>query len=403
MNRSKVPDKKLTEQMRAYALKNALAYKGKTKEGAIISGLFHEGKTKEEINEYHSLMKEIIEKINSMSFKQQEKEFKKIKKFTDKRKEREGLPEIPDAQDGVIMRFSPSASGPMHIGHALIFCLNSLYVKKYGGTFYLRIEDTNPENIYAPAYKLLEEEGKWLSEGQSKIIIQSERMKIYYKYARELIENEFAYICTCEGETFREFAKKKANCPCRTLSKKEHILRWRKMLNKEGYQPGEAILRFKSDMKDKNPAKRDFPLARINLHKHPKVGNKYRVWPLMNLAVTIDDIELKISHIIRGKDHRDNAERQKLIYKSLNKKFPWTAFIGRVNFKGMKLSTTEFRKGIESGTYSGWDDPKLPTIISLKKKGYSPEDFYKLAELIGLSEVDKVIDQETYLKILGKK
>ena len=262
---------------------------------------------------------------------------------------------------------------------------------------------SNPENVYSPAYELLKEEGEWLSEGQLKIIIQSERMKLYYKYAKELIEKGNAYVCTCEGETFRDFAKKKTNCPCRTLEKKEQILRWEKMLNKKGYEPGEAVLRFKSDMKDKNPAKRDFPLARINLHEHPRVGNKYRVWPLMNLAVTVDDIELKISHVIRGKDHRDNAERQKLIYKCLNKKFPWTSFIGRVNFKGMKLSTTEFKKGIDSGEYSGWDDPHLPTISSLKKRGYSPEDFYKLAELIGLSEVDKVIDKETYLKILGEK
>src|SRR4030042_256112 len=102
--------------------------------------------------------------------------------------------------------------------------------------------------------------------------------------------------------------KKKAN-GCQTTRKK--------MLDKYGFREGQAVLRFKSDMKHKNPAMRDFPLARIVLTEHPRQKNKYRVWPLMNLAVTVDDIEMKMTHIIRGKDHLDNAKRQEMIYKVL--------------------------------------------------------------------------------------
>jgi len=171
------------------------------------------------------------------------------------------------------------------------------------------------------------------------------------------------------------------------------------MLSEKGFKGGEAVLRFKSGMKDKNPAMRDFPLARINLTKHPRQGNKYRVWPLMNLAVSVDDIEMKMTHIIRAKDHRDNSERQRMIYKVLGKKFPWTAFLGKIKFKDLELSTTKIRKEIENGNYSGWNDPALPTIASLKKR-YKPGAFWKFAEHIGLSETDKVMDKEEFFKLL---
>ena len=122
----------------------------------------------------------------------------------------------------------------------------------------------------------------------------------------------------------------------------------------------------------------------------------------MNLAITVDDIELKMTHIIRAKDHRDNAERQKMIFKALGKEkmFPWTAFLGRYKFKDMELSATQMRQDIEKGKYKGWDDPRLPTIASLKKKGYKPQAFWKFAEQVGLSEVDKVMDKAEYFKLL---
>ena len=112
-------------------------------------------------------------------------------------------------------------------------------------------------------------------------------------------------------------------------------------------------MRFKSSegMKHKNPAMRDFPLARINLTEHALQKKKFRVWPLMNLSVAVDDIEMKMTHIIRGKDHRDNAERQKMIFEVFNKKFPWTGFLGRIHFKDLEMSASKFKQGIESGKF----------------------------------------------------
>ena len=396
--------KDLDKKVKAYALKNAVVYGGKAVQGAVISALFNEGLKKNEVGKYSKIISKIVSEVNSLSLEEQKKEFEKTKKVVSERKVREGLPDLPNVKKRkVIMRFAPSASGPLHVGHAATACISFLYVKKYGGKFYVRIEDTNPENIYKPAYKMIQEESKWLFDNLAKIVIQSDRIELYYKYADKLIRKKAVYVCTCSGDDFRDYVKEKNNCPCRKLDVKENLERWKKMLDKSknGFKNGEAVLRFKSNMKHKNPAMRDFPLARINLTPHLRQKKKYKVWPLMNLAVVVDDIEMKMTHIIRAKDHRDNAERQKMIYKALGleKQFPWTAFLGRIKFKDMDLSTTKMRQAIEQGKYSGWDDERLPTIAALKKK-YNPEAFWKFAERVGLSENDKLIDKKEYFKLL---
>jgi glutamyl-tRNA synthetase len=393
--------KNFEEKTRAYALKNALSHDGKAVAGAVISALFNEGLKREEIGKYAKTINEIVGHINSMSSQQQEKAFSEIENFVSERESREGLPELPDVKkSGVVMRIAPSPSGPLHVMHAVVASYSYLYVKKYGGKFYARIEDTNPENIYPKAYKMIEDEVKWLFEDKPIVLIQSDRMKIYYTYAEKLIKKNSAYVCTCSTEQFKKFADAKEECKCRNNSTEENLERWNKMLDAKGFKPGEAVLRFKSSMTDPNPAMRDFPLARINLENHPRQKKKFRVWPLMNLAVAVDDIELGMTHIIRGKDHRDNAKRQEMIYNVLGKKYPWCAFIGRVNFKEMELSTSQTRKDIEAGKYKSWDDPKLPFIESLKKRGYKPEAFWKMAEHMGISEVDKVISLKDFFTLL---
>ncbi|MCK5044085.1 glutamate--tRNA ligase, partial [Candidatus Pacearchaeota archaeon] len=287
--------KELEKKARAYALKNAVMYDGKAQQGSVISSLFNEGLKRDDVKKHAKKISEIIKEVNSLSLKEQKKEFEKLKEIISTREIREGLAELPDvSKSGVVMRFAPSPSGAMHIGHAMTACISFLYVKKYGGKFYVRIEDTNPENIYESAYKLLKKDSEWLFDKIAKIIIQSDRMNLYYKYAEKLLKKNSAYVCTCSGDDFREFAKKQINCPCRKLNVKENLERWKKMLDKKGYKSGDAVLRFKSDMKHKNPAMRDFPLARINLTPHPRQKKKYRVWPLMNLSVTVDDIEMKM-------------------------------------------------------------------------------------------------------------
>jgi len=389
-----IDDKKI----KAYVLKNSLSYGGKASSGSVVSSLFNEGLEKSEVKNVMPNIQKIIKDVSKMSLNDQEKEFGKLKNLISEREIREGFPELPNAEDGIVMRFAPAPSGVLHVGHIISGMPSSLFVEKYGGKFYVRIEDTNPESIDSEAYDKIKEDCNWAFGNVSEYIVQSERMDLYYGYAVALIEKSKAYVCTCSGDDFREFSKNKKDCPCRKLLVEENIERWEKMVSKDGFKEGEAVLRFKSDMKHKNPAMRDFPLARINETKHPLQKNKYRVWPLMNLSVSVDDMELGMTHIIRGKDHRDNSERQKMIFEVFEKEYPWTYFMGRIKFSDIDLSKRKIKAAVEAGEYSGYDDKNLPTIISLRKRKYSPDVFRKFVEKRGLTEVDKVISQKDFFE-----
>ncbi len=392
--------KDFEKKARAYALRNALAHEGKAMQGPVISSLFNEGLQRNEVGKYAKKISEIILEVNSLSVEKQEKEFGKLEKKVHEREVREGLEELPNARKGVVMRFRPAPSGPLHVGHIISNMSSSLYAKKYKGKFYVIIDDTNPETVLKEAYERIKQDCDWIFGNVYKYIIASKRMEIYYDYIEKLINKKAVYVCTCSQEQFKKFVDKKKDCPCRKNTLKENMEKWKKMLDKYGFKEGEAVLRFKSDMKHKNPAMRDFPLARINLTKHPLQGNRYRVWPLMNLAVAVDDIEMKMTHIIRGKDHMDNAKRQKMIFDVLKKKYPWTFFIGRIKFTDLVLSKRKITELIEKGKFSSYEDEKLPTIASLRKREYKREAFVKFAEHQGLSEVDKVMDSEEYFKLL---
>src|SRR3989344_7329785 len=166
--------KDFEKKARAYALKNSIAHNGKAMVGSVISALFNEGLKKNEVGKYVKEINEIVSEVNKLSIQEQEKEFKKLEKETSHRKGREGLPELPGAKKGkVVMRFAPAPSGPMHLGHAITGIVSSLYVKKYGGKFYLRIEDTNPEKVFPDCYRSFKEDSNWLFGNVEEFIIQS--------------------------------------------------------------------------------------------------------------------------------------------------------------------------------------------------------------------------------------
>ncbi len=394
-------DKKI---IKAYALKNAVEHSGKAVTGSVISGLFNHGLTKDGIKDIMLQVNEILKEINSLSIEKQKVEFEKYKDIIGHRPERVGLPELEDVDKvkGVIMRYRPGPSGPMHIGHIISNLLNSLYVEKYGGKFYVIIDDTDPKTSLKEAYDNIKRDCDWIFGNVYRYLNASDRIGLYYKYIEEMIKKQVAYICTCKQEKFKKLIENKKSCSCRTLDKKENLKRWKRMLNKEGYKESEAVVRFKSNIADPNPAMRDFPLARIDLHEHPIQKNKYKVWPLMNLSVAVDDIELKMTHIIRGKDHIDNAKRQKMIFDVFNKRYPKTYFIGRIKFTDLVLSKRKINQLISEGVFSGEDDEKLPSIASLRKRGHKREAFIKFVEQRGISEVDKVISSKDLFDVLDK-
>src|SRR3989344_1915667 len=139
---------KIKEQtIQAYALKNAIEHNGKATQGPVINSLFNHGLKKSNIKNWIPKIQEALNEVNRLSLEKQKEEFEKIKGLIGYRKTREGLPDLPNAKK-VITRMSPSPSGPFHIGHILTLLPNFLYAQKYNGKFYIRIEDTNPENIY---------------------------------------------------------------------------------------------------------------------------------------------------------------------------------------------------------------------------------------------------------------
>jgi len=386
----------------AYALKNAIDHEGKAVVGSVIAGLFNHGLTKDKIKDVMKDVNLVLKEVNLMDAEGQKVLYEKHMHIIGHRPEREGLPELDGAEKGVVMRYRPGPSGPLHVGHIISNLLNSLYVEKYGGKFYVIIDDTDPKTCLKEAYDNIKRDCDWIFGNVSKYLNASDRMELYYKYIEDLLKREAAYVCTCSSEKFKKLVDSKKPCVCRNLNKKENLERWEKMLDKKGYGEGGAVVRFKSDINDSNPAMRDFPLARIDLHTHPIQKNKYRVWPLMNLSVAVDDMELKMTHIIRGKDHMDNSKRQKMIFDVFKKPFPKTYFIGRIKFTDLVLSKRKINKLISEGVYSGDEDESLPSVASLRKRGYKREAFVKFVEQRGITEVDKVISGKDFFDVIDR-
>ena len=388
--------------VKRYVLENAIRYKGKASINAVMGKVLAENpKLKAKVREVKEIIERVVKEINLWPVEKQIKELKKIapKPVKLHKGKKKGLPKLPKVEGKVIMRFEPSPSGPLHVGHAYVLSLNSEYCKRYKGELILRIGDTNPENIYERAYEMIKEEAMWLTKNNIKrVIIQSDRLEIYYRYMERLIELGKGYVCLCKPDDYKRLILRQKACPCRGLEPEEQMKRWKKMFNK--YKQGEAVARIKTNLKHKNPAMRDFPVFRINRTKHPR-HPEYRVWPLMNMAVAVDDIELKITHVIRAKDHYDNAKRQEYIYRYLNKPIPVALFVGRINFVGMNVSCSKTRPLIENGTYKGWDDIRLPFLSALRRRGYQPEAFIKYAIEVGLSLTDKTVTKEEFFKTIN--
>jgi glutamyl-tRNA synthetase len=318
-----------------------------------------------------------------------------IKKEPDK-----GLKPLEGAEIGkVVMRFAPNPNGPGTLGSARGMIVNSEYVKMYRGKFILRFDDTDPD-IKRPmleAYEWYLDDFKWLGVVPDEVVCASDHFPIYYDYAKKLIEMGEAYVCFCKGEDFKELKDAKKGCTHRNVSPEENLMHWEKMLAGE-YEDQQAILRIKTDIEHKDPALRDWGAFRIRKMSHPRpeIGNKYIVWPLLDFAGAIEDHELGMTHIIRGKDLMDSEKRQGYIYKYFGWNYPKTTHWGRVKIHEFgKFSTSGLRKAIEAGEYTGWDDPRLPTIRAIRRRGIRSEALKKFMIEMGVGTTDVSISMES--------
>lgn len=383
---------KIRDLVLKYALQNAIFYKGKANPSAVLGKVISQSpEARSNVKEARSLVEQTVRQVNLMGLEEQRKSLSKLAPdmLEKEEKKQEGLSDLPDAKEGKVRtRFAPAPTGPLTIGQFMraVF-LSHAYAKKYKGKFVVRVEDTDAKKIEPKAYGWLKEDMLSMGTKWDLLVLQSDRLPLYYKHAKEMIELSKAYVCLCKSEDFKKYKLSKSDCPCRQNDKNKNLELWNAMIKGE-LEEGSAVLRLRARMNDPNPVLRDPPLLRINKTKHPLKGTKYSVWPLYNFACTIDDHTLEITHVFRGKEHEHNTSVQKSIADVFGWEFPNVINFGMIRFPGEKLHTRDIRERIEKGEVQGWDDPRLPTIRSLLKRGFKPEAIKTLALQCGLSKND---------------
>ncbi|MCW3132995.1 MAG: glutamate--tRNA ligase [Methanophagales archaeon] len=390
-------------EIRKYALQNAVRYEQPPKEDAVLKKILAEHpELRKDAKHVLILVKEVIKSIESMSREEQGKELNRIApelvaELKEKEKREGRLPELPLAEgEKVVMRFAPNPNGAATLGSARGIIVNSEYAKMYDGKFILRFDDTDPvvKRPMLEAYDWYLEDCAWLDAEPDEVVVASERMDLYYEYAEDLIKKGAAYVCFCHADVFKTYKEQKIPCPHRTVSDVENMERWKKML-KGVYEEKEAVLRIKTDVTSDDPALRDWVAFRILKREHPRVGRKYVAWPTLDFESAIEDHLLGITHIIRGKDLMKSEKRQRFLYHHLGWKYPKTMLWGKIKMQEFgKFSTSELRKRIERGEYEGWDDPRLPTLKALRRRGFLPEAIRKFFISIGVTQTDIAVSMK---------
>ncbi len=377
-----------------WGLKNAIEHEGNAQVKAVVPKVIGEKpELKKNVKELFKETSKIVSEINKMSLEEQVEKLKEIApELLEKKKEKQELPELPDAIEGkVVMMWPPEPSKYLHIGHAKAAILNYYYAKKYKGKFYLRFEDTNPEKAKEEYYKNAINDLDWIGIKWDGIDYVSDYIEKFHEYSEKLIKEGKAYVCTCPVEKVRKLRHEGKECEHRNQSSKENLVLWKKMLSE--FKEGDASLRLKIDMDHKNAVMRDPTIMRIILTPHIRKSG-YRVWPNYDFATAIMDGFEGITHRIRSKEFEMRTELQEYIQKLFNIKSPKIIEIARFNLAGVVASGRMIREKVEKGEYFGWDDPRLVTLISLRKRGFQPEAIRNFAIHTGISKTESIIPWE---------
>ncbi len=390
----------LRELLTKYALQNAIFYEGKANPGAVMGKVMAaEPELKKKAKEVGALVREIVSEINKLNLETQKKMLEDVAPELMERKKKEKsheLPELKNAEKGVVMRMAPYPSGPLHIGNARMAILNDEYVKRYGGKLFLVYDDTIGSSEKLPdteAYGLIAEGLKWMGVNYDDAFYKSDRLELFYEWAEKLIKLDGAYVCECPAEEMRKNREQGIECEHRHRSVEENLAKWKEMLAGK-YDEGKAILRIKTDMKHPNPAFRDRVLFRISKRDHPRVGDKYHVWPLLEFSWAVDDHVLGMTHVLRGKDLVMEDLMERHLWKTFGIDGPEFIHYGMLRIKEAKLSKSKSSKEVKSGEFTGWDDPRTWSLQSLKRRGIKPEAIRSFILSFGLSQNDIEVPAE---------
>ncbi|MEM1873056.1 MAG: glutamate--tRNA ligase [Acidilobaceae archaeon] len=403
----------LERLVRGYVCKDIYKHGGRARVESVVSMILSDyPELRKQAREIAEIARRLAQELSGLSVPEAERilreEYPELLGEKEKTVEKKTLPPLPGALEGrVRLRFAPNPDFHIHLGNARPAIVSDEYAKMYRGTLILRFEDTDPrtKTPLLEAYDSIREDLRWLGVVWHEEYIQSLRLNVYYDVAREMLKRGHAYVDTCR-EKSRELLRAGLYCRDRDREAEWQLEQFDRML--EGaYGEGEAVVRVKTDPQHPNPSVRDWVALRIidtEKYPHPLTGSKYRVWPTYNFAVAIDDYLMNVTHVIRGKEHEVNTEKQLYVYKAMGWSTPHFIHVGRLKLEGFILSKSKIRELLsrEKGRFLGYDDPRFGTIASLRRRGVTPEAIRELILTVGVREVDAKISWENLAAINRK-
>ena len=299
--------------------------------------------------------------------------------------------------DKVYTRFPPEPNGYLHIGHAKSICLNFSTAAKYGGKCNLRYDDTNPVKEDVEYVDSIEEDVKWLGFQWDKRLWASDYFDTMYEAAVELIKKGKAFVCDMSADEIRE-NRGTLKCPgtesyCRNRSIEENLRLFEEM--KEGkYADGEKVLRAKIDMASPNINMRDPGIYRIAHASHHNTGDKWCIYPMYDFAHPIEDAIEGITHSICTLEFEDHRPLYDWVLREVGwwEQPPQQIEFARLNLTNTVMSKRYLKAMVDDGTVEGWDDPRMPTIAGIRRRGYTPEAVRTFCETIGVAKSNSTVD-----------
>ena len=299
--------------------------------------------------------------------------------------------------DKVYTRFPPEPNGYLHIGHAKSICLNFSTADNYGGKCNLRYDDTNPVKEDVEYVDSIEEDVKWLGFQWDKRLWASDYFDTMYEAAVELIKKGKAFVCDMSADEIRE-NRGTLKCPgtesyCRNRSIEENLRLFEEM--KEGkYADGEKVLRAKIDMASPNINMRDPVIYRIAHASHHNTGDKWCIYPMYDFAHPIEDAIEGITHSICTLEFEDHRPLYDWVLREVGwwEQPPQQIEFARLNLTNTVMSKRYLKAMVDDGTVEGWDDPRMPTIAGIRRRGYTPEAVRTFCETIGVAKSNSTVD-----------
>lgn len=294
-------------------------------------------------------------------------------------------------------RFPPEPNGYLHIGHAKSICLNFGLGEEYKGLTNLRFDDTNPEKEDVEYVNSIKEDVEWLGfNWDGDVRYASDYFGKMYDYAKKLITLGKAYVDDQTAEEIRQtrgdFSTPGTNSPYRDRSVEENLKLFEEM--KEGkYKDGEKVLRAKIDMADPNIVMRDPVLYRIVNAAHHRTGSEWSIYPMYDFAHPIEDAIERITHSVCTLEFEVHRPLYNWVLEDWeDTEKPRQIEFARLNVTKMVMSKRKLRALVEAGLVSGWDDPRMPTISGLRRRGYTPEAIRDFCDRIGVAKADSTVD-----------